>query len=45
MEIWRKKNKISLLCGENVIWIKYRVEFIFFFGGGEEVGRGGMVGG
>lgn len=39
MEIRRKKNKTSLLRGENVIWTKHREEYFF---GGEEVGWGGV---
>lgn len=33
MEIRRKKNKTSLLRGENVIWTKQRVEYFFLWGG------------
>lgn len=38
MEIRRKKNKTSLLRGENVIWTKHREEYIFLWG----VGWGGV---
>lgn len=38
MEIRRKKNKTSLLRGENVIWTKHREEYFFLWG----VGWGGV---
>lgn len=43
MEIRGKKNKTSLLRGENVIWSKHREEY-FFLGGGRRWGGVGLDG-
>lgn len=42
MEIRRKKNKTSLLRGENVIWTNIEKNIFFLWGGGEEVGWSGI---